>query len=196
MFCSRLVLFALCACAAVAQNRACVIEPDAVGPVHGGMTIAQARQALRGAVLKPSEDAENLPMLSVIQDGLHTMDLYYDIDDPAKERAKIELIRVYDGRCSTRDGVHPGMPLADIGRRYGRLKRLILTDVESREYAQFDNLPNWLEIQVGNGQAGIYPPGKRCTTNYNASAHIASLWVSHPITNKLPDDNSVCNARR
>jgi hypothetical protein len=156
--------------------------------------VAQARQALRGATLKASEDAERLPLLSVIQDGLHTMDLYYDIDDPAKERAKIELIRVFDARCSTRDGVHPGMPLAEVTQRYGRLKRLRTTDTESREYAEFEKQPNWLEIQVGNGQVGIYPAGKRCTSNYAPSAHIASLWVSHPITNKLPEDASTCNA--
>lgn len=182
--------------AVFAHTAACLIQSGSVGPIHVGMTVAQARQALRGATLKASEDAERLPILSVIQDGLHTMDLYYDVDEPAKERAKVELIRVFDGRCATRDGVHPGMPLPDVSQRYGHLKRLMTTDTESREYAEFEKTPNWLEIQVGNGQAGIYPDGKRCTSNYVPSARIASLWVSHPITNKLPEDPSTCNAPR
>ena len=69
----------------------------------------------------------------------------------------------------------------------------MMTDTESREYAEFERLPSWLGIQVGNGQTGIYPPGKRCTTNYAPSAHIASLWVSQPVINKLPEDESTCN---
>jgi len=192
---SRLFAIVAAATAASAQTPSCLIQTDSVGPIHGGMTVAQARQALHGATLKPAEDAERLPMFSVIRDGLHTMDLYFDIDDPVREHAKIELIRVFDARCATRDGVHPGMPLAEVSQHYGRLMRLKTTDIESREYAEFDRLPNWLEVQVGNGQAGIYPPGKRCTTNYTPSARIASLWVSHPITNKLPENESECVAR-
>jgi len=193
-FCRLLPIVAAVA-AASAQTPSCLIQSDSVGPIHGGMTVAQARQALRGATLKPAEDAERLPMFSVIRDGLHTMDLYFDIDDPVREHAKIELIRVFDAHCATRDGVHPGMPLSEVSQRYGRLKRVRITDIESREYAEFDRLPNWLEIQVGNGQAGIYPAGTRCTTNYTPSARIASLWVSRPITNKLPEDDSACQTR-
>jgi len=179
---------------AFAQNSGCVIQPSTVGPIHAGMTVAQVRQALRGATLKPTEDADRLPMLSVVGDGLHNMDLYVDVEEGLKERSKIELIRVFDGACATREGVHPGMPLSEVAHRYGRLTRLMVTHTESREYATFEILPPWLEIQVGNGQAGIYPTGKRCTTNYVPSAHIASLWVSHAVTNKLPEDDSTCNA--
>jgi hypothetical protein len=181
------------ATAAGAQNNGCLIQPNAVGPIHAGMTVAQVRQVLRGATLKSTEDADRLPVLAVIRDGLHTMDLYVDVEEGMKERSKIELIRVFDGACATRDGVHPGMPLSEVTQRYGRLKRLMVTDTESREYAEFERLPPWLEIQVGNGQTGIYPPGKRCTSNYARSAHIASLWVSHPVTNKIPEDESKCN---
>jgi hypothetical protein len=188
-------LVALClAGAAFAQSSGCLIQPSAVGPIHEGMTVAQARQALRGATLKPTEDAKRLPILSVIRDGLHTMDLYVDAGQGVKETSKIDLIRVFDGACATRDGVHPGMRLAEVAQRYGRLTRLKVTDTESREYAEFERLPAWLEIQVGNGQTGIYPTGKRCTSNYAPAAHIASLWVSHPVTNKPPEDDSICNA--
>lgn len=180
--------------AALAQTSGCLIQQNSVGPVHAGMTVAQARQALKGAALKATEDADRLPMYSVIRDGLHTMDFYIDVDNAAGERSKIELIRVFDGACATRDGVHPGMPLAQVTQRFGRLTRLKVTDTEMREYAEFEKQPSWLEIQVGNGQAGVYPPGKRCTSNYTPSAHIASLWVSHPPANKIPEDESACNA--
>lgn len=179
---------------AFAQKSGCLIDADSVGPVHGGMTLAQARQALRGATFKKAEDAEQLPMYEVDRNGLHVMDLYVNVDEPLNDRNKIELIRVYDGSCATRDGIRPGMPLAGVAQRYGRIKRLVLTDVESREYAEFERQPSWMEIQVGNGQVGTFPPGKRCTTDYPADAHITSLWISHPMQNKLPDNASTCNA--
>jgi len=193
MFRFRLWWIGLAACAASAQNGGCLIQQDSVGPVHNGMTVAQVRQTLHGSILKPSEDADRLPILTVTRDGLHTMDLYVDAEEGMKERSKIELIRVFDGGCATRDGVHPGMPLAEVAKHYGRLKRLRVTDTESREYAEFERTPEWLEIQAGNGQGGVYPPGKRCTPTASPSAHIASLWVSHPVKNKIPEDASTCN---
>lgn len=177
--------------AAFAQTSACLIQQNSVGPLRVGMTVAQVRQTLHGATLKSSQDADALPLLAVIREGLHTMDLYVNADTGMKETSKIELIRVFDGACSTSDGIHPGMPLSDVAKRYGRLKRLFVTDSESREYAEFDKQPPWLDVQTGNGQAGRYPVGKRCTSDYNPSAHIASLWISH-MPNKLPEEQFNC----
>jgi hypothetical protein len=177
---------------ASAQSGGCLIQADSVGAVRNGMTVAQVRQALRGVTLRASQDGEGVPLMQVIRNGLHTMYLYVGSDPPLTERSKIDMIRVFDAACATRDGVHPGMPLAEVAKRYGRLKRLMVTEIESREYADFEKLPGWLLIQVGEGQAGVYPQGKRCTSNYTSSAHVASLWVSHGV-NRLPDDESVCN---
>lgn len=177
-----------------AQNRTCLIQPESVGPIHSGMTVGQVRQALRGATLRPSVDAAGFPVLLIIRDGLHTMDVY-----PAgelKESSKIGAIRVFDAGCATADGIHPGMRLSEVGQRFGRLKRLRVTDTESREYAEFERLPPWLRIQVGNGQAGIYPPGKRCTTSYVAVAHIASLWVSEEGNNSPRENEASCDIPR
>jgi hypothetical protein len=193
---SRACLICVSAATGLASETsgACLIQSESAGAIRIGMTVAQVRQTVRGATLRASQDGDGLPLMQVIRDGLHTMDLYVNADVGVKEHSKIELIRVFDGACATRDGVHPGMPLSDVGRRYGRLKRLQVTEIESREFADFEKLPPWLQIQVGNGQAGIYPPGKRCTTNYATSAHIASLWVSRPESNRLREDEQACNA--
>ncbi|HYW45416.1 MAG TPA: hypothetical protein VE959_21315 [Bryobacteraceae bacterium] len=131
------ILIAALAVCASAQVPPCIIQSETVGAVHRGMTAAQARAALPGATLEPAEDPDGLPMLSVTRDGVHTLlDLYLDVDEPRKERAKIELIRVFDAHCATRDGVRPGMPLAAVTGRYGRLRRVMTTESESREYAE------------------------------------------------------------
>lgn len=54
------------------------------------------------------------------------------------------------------------MALADVEKRYGKLLRLERTKIESREYAGFEKLPNWMFLQTGHGEAGFYPKGKRC----------------------------------
>lgn len=69
----------------------------------------------------------------------------------------------------------------------------MVTESESREYAQFARQPSWLDVQVGNGEAGVYAKDKRCTERYVPAARIGSLWVSHPIK-KLPDDIMTCPA--
>ncbi len=174
-----------------AQKAACLIQPGSVGPIHDGMTVMQVRQVLRGATLKPSEDADRLPTMIIIRGGLHTMDLYTD-----NERSKVGLIRVFDESCATGDGVHPGMSLTEVGAKFGRLRRLRVIDAEAREFADFDRLPDWLEVQVGNGRTGNYPPGKRCTTSYAPGARIGSLWVSHAGVKRVPYDEFNCDVPR
>ncbi len=147
------------------------------------MTLNQATQVLHGATFQPAEDADHMPILTVMRDGTRVMDLFTDVDEPRKDRAKIELIRVYDSKCVTAEGVHPGMPLAEVEKRYGKLLRLERTDVDSREYAEFEKLPNWIDLQAGNGEAGVYPKNMRCASAYVPTAKVESLWVSHPRTN-------------
>lgn len=168
------------AAAGLGLAQGCLIDSQGVAGVRLGMTAAQARRALKGAELRASQDGDGLPLLQVLRDRLHTMDLYVD------EHSKIDLIRVYDGACATRDGVHPGMALGEVAKRYGHLRRLAVTEIESREFADFEKGPPWLGIQVGNGQVGVYPAGKRCTTNVSSSAHIASLWVAAGHNFSLP----------
>ena len=174
----------------------CIIRMNTAGPIKAGMTIHAARQALPGTVFKQTNDVggSSIAFFAVTRATKHVMDLYPDQEDGIKETSKIELIRVYDPDCSTEAGVHPGLPLIAVEGKYGNLKKLILEQSEKREYAQFEKLPSWLEIQAGSGAAGIYDAGKLCTTRYKSSANVESLWVSHENKSKLLDDNQFCNA--
>jgi hypothetical protein len=187
-------LMIVIATAALAQSDNCVIGSSIVGPVRIGMTVMQARQALRSTTIAPAEDSDRIAILVVTRDGKRIMDLYPDNDNPAKEQAVIELIRVYDPACSTADGVHAGMLLSEVQQRYGRVTRLVAPESEPREYAEFERLPNWIEVQPGQGDTGIYPKGKRCATQFKPTARVTSLWVSKPLTNKLPEDEGFCNS--
>lgn len=165
-----------------AHGAPCLIQSKQVGGVRAGMTVTQARSALPGAVFKTGEDGDHMPIHTVWRATTRLMDLYVDVDEPRPDRARIELIRVYDPACATAQGVHPGMPLGDVEKHYGKLLRLERTEVEAREYAEFENAPSWMDIQCGNGKAGIYPSGKRCASTFAPAAKVESLWISHPRT--------------
>ena len=181
-------LLALLASSVFAQT--CLIKPNTVGAIHAGMTIRQARQALPGTAFKPSEDNDKLAIFVVTRAGKPVMDLYPDQEQRVTESSKIELIRVYDPACSTAEGVHPSMPLRDLEKYFGKLSRVAKYEGEPGERAEFSKLPSWLDIQSTG--AGVYPPGKRCTDRFKDSATIESLWVSHPIDNKIPEDPNFC----
>ncbi len=174
----------------------CVIRMNTVGPIHAGMTVRAAKQVLPGTVFKQTNEVggSTIAFFAVTRGSKRVMDLYPDQEDGIKETSKIELIRVYDPDCSTEAGVHAGMPLIAVEGKYGNLKKLIVEQSEKREYAQFEKLPSWLEIQAGSGDAGIYDAGELCTTRYKSSANVESLWVSHENKNKLLDDDQFCKA--
>ena len=175
------LIFCLCLPAGFCAERGgCLIQSKQAGGVRAGMTVAQARLVLRGNVLKRAEDGDHLPILEVLRGEVRIMDLYWDIDEPRTERALIELIRVYDPACATADGVHAGMPLAEVEKHYGKFLRIERTETEGREYAEFAQVPSWIGIQVGDGDTGMYAKGNRCAYQYRSAAKVESLWVSHP----------------
>jgi hypothetical protein len=178
----------LLALAGSAFAQSCLIKVNTVGAVHAGMTMTQARAALAGATLKPAEDHDQLAMFIATRAGKRVMDLYPDQDN----RSKLEMIRVYDPACSTAEGVHPGMPLRDVEKQFGKLTRVAMYEGQPNERAEFSKTPSWLEIESRN--AGIYPQGKRCTDRFKDSATIESLWVAGPIENQIREDPGFCSA--
>jgi hypothetical protein len=181
------VCVVLCSTVAFAQARPCLIQENAVGAVRNGMTIRQVRAALPGAVFNLGEDTDQLAIYIVSRGGVPILDIYPNQDEKINDSNKAELLRVYDPNCATADGVHPGMLLSEVEQKYGKLKRLVLSEAEPWETAEFEKQPAWLEIQTGKGEAGVYPKGKRCAPRYAANAKAESLWVSHAMTNPLPD---------
>jgi hypothetical protein len=175
-----------------ARAETCTIRVNTVGAVHAGMTVRQAREVLAGTQFKQSEDIDKIAIFIVTRGATRLMDLYPYQEDGVKESSKIELVRVYDPACVTAEGVHAGMPLAEVQKRFGKLKRLTLNDGLPREIAEFEKVPSWLEIDAGDGSAGIYPKGMHCADRFKPSATVFSLWVSHPITEKFPEDPNFC----
>lgn len=190
MFAIRLGCALLLAGSVLAQE--CVLKANTAGPLRLGMTMRQARAAMPGARFAASKDADHQPILVVTRDGKPLVDIYGD-EAGVKDTSRIEDFRVYDPACATADGVHPGMLVKDVEQKWGPVTRLLITDVENLEQAEFQKQPSWIEVAVGHGEAGVYPKGKRCTKQYKPDAKVASLWVTHPGVPRLPNDENTCN---
>ncbi len=190
---SFLLLLSISGCAIGQTPPACVIKENTVGPIKAGMTIRAAKLALPGSVWKQQEEiGGQVAFFAVTQGGKHLLDVYPDQETGVKETSKVELMRVFDPNCATEDGVRVGLPLLAVEGKYGNLKKMILEPHEKREYAQFEKQPNWLEIQAGSGEQGMYATNELCSHGYRPAANVESLWVSHAMEHRLLDDDQFC----
>jgi hypothetical protein len=172
---------------AAASARRPLITERSAGPVRIGMTIAAARRALPGLAFRRTTNGEGLALVSVERGRKPVMILFADEQDPGKPldpKAKVAVIEVKDPAYATRAGVRVGMLLSQAERRYGRVTKLAISEIEGHEFADFRRLPGGLLIEVGaaNGaRAGRYPPGRDApgssTTKYVPSARVISIHV-------------------
>ena len=116
------------------------------------------------------------------------MSIYAGEEDgsrPINPRAKIEQIRVWDRRYHTAKGIHPMMSIAAAEKILGKVERLFVSEIESREYAEFRRKPKGMLFRVNTPStgrsftAGIYAKNSREATRYVASAFIEGIEVSH-----------------
>lgn len=168
--------------AASAPDR--TITKNSVGPVRLGMTVAQARRALPAMKLKRTTDGEGLALIEVTEGKTSVMTLYAGEENPErpiKEGAKIEYITVHDSRYAMPDGTHPGMPLRDAEKKYGKILRIYRSEMEMREYADFPKPPSGFTLQLGtaadSGEAGAYAEGTSEAKRYTPRAIVLNISI-------------------
>ena len=117
------------------------------------------------------------------------MTLYADEEDPERpidETARIMNIEVWDPRFKTANGVHPNMKLVDAEKAFGKVKKIIRSEIESREFAEFTTKTDGFMFRLmgPDFEAGIYPQGKAETTRYVANTYIYSISI---VQERSPD---------
>lgn len=154
------------------------IDSEGAGGAKIGMTVAQARTAMKGCRFSPSSDGEGIALIGVTCRGARTMTLYagedFDVGNAIDFLASIEMIEVWDHRFKTAEGVHLGMRVVDAERRLGKIKEIIPTPIESREFITFSkSTPN-----IGyRFYSGFYAPRGTFTTEYEPGARLWSIQV-------------------
>lgn len=169
--------------AAPAANR--LITAKSAGAVQLGATVATARKVLRGFTLKRALDGEGNPLIGVLNGKKPVMTLSAGEEDPdarIREKAVIEWIEVTDAGYGTKAGVRPGMLVKDVERHYGKLKRIVKNEIESREYAEFSKSPAGMTfcVQAPNGDAGSYKANASVASKYTPAASVYSISIRNP----------------
>lgn len=168
--------------AGLAQAKTYSITSTSAGPVKLGMSVAQVRKAVKPWKLSRTSDGEGVALIAVKNGNTLIMTLYAGEPDPdakINENARIELIQVHAWNFVTSNGVHKGMLLKDAEKKYGKIKQIMLSEIESREFATFTKHPKGLDFQVGGPSTpvGVYAPGNNTSRRYRNGSFIVAIQV-------------------
>lgn len=166
--------------AAAAQSA--VITGESAGAVKIGMTVAEVRKAVAPLKLERTSDGEGIALIALKSGEEIVMTIFAgeeDRDARIDEKAKVEYIMVWDKSYRTAAGVHPGMKIADAEKIYGKVKQIIRSEIESREYVTFTNHPAGIEMRIlgKDDMAGVYAQGTSRTNKYSADAYIFTIDI-------------------
>ncbi|MEZ5429298.1 MAG: hypothetical protein R2747_23825 [Pyrinomonadaceae bacterium] len=159
-----------------------LITADSAGPVKLGMTVREARQAMKGVPFNRTSDGEGVALIAVGPGDDPVMTLYAGEEDPqapVDDRAKIEFIEVWSPVYQTAEGVRPEMKLSEAEKKYGPVKEIVISEIESREFVDFAKQPKGLQFRLinPNGMAGNYRGTETRTKTYSPGALIFSVQV-------------------
>lgn len=150
------------------------ITTGSAGPIQLGMPSAEILAALPGVTAGVELDGEGIEWMTLSMNNETLMNVMLD-----KNTHTASLIRVLSPRFATAEGVRVGENLQSAGDKLGGLTEIQWTEVESREFATFANMPTTMVFQVisNEGTAGVYSNGETITTIASASAAIHSIWL-------------------
>lgn len=160
-----------------------MITGESAGKISLGMTVAEAEKAMPGFVFKRTSDGEGVALIEVSKGGETHLIVYAGEDDPESSvdrSAKIEAVWVMSPKYETGAGVRPGMKVSDAEKKLGKLKRIGISEIESREYATFESGPDEFDYRLlnENGMAGKYNEGEWSTESYDPGAYIFSIQIT------------------
>ncbi|UOG92695.1 MAG: hypothetical protein L3K52_02940 [Candidatus Thiothrix sulfatifontis] len=150
------------------------ITDTSAGAIQLGMLSTDIPAAMPGADAAVEQDGDGIEWMTLKMNGEALMNIMLD-----RSTHTANLIRILSPRFITAQGVKVGENLQSVGEKLGGLKEIQWTEIESREFATFNNSPVTMVFQViaNNGMAGIYPTGEAITTVAASSATIHSIWL-------------------
>ena len=58
-------------------------------------------------------------------------------------------LETFSDKCATATGVRPGMSVSDAEKILGKTRSVATSEIESREYIEFERQPVWMTIRLG-----------------------------------------------
>ena len=146
-----------------------------------GQTLQQVRQSFPAAVFERTWDGDGINLVRItLPDQIQILSRQDEGDEdvPINWQRKIIWLSTAEARCRTADGIHPDMRLPQAADRLGGIERLILSEIESREYVLFKRQT---PFNYRTQDAGIYTDPERIppaeTTRYRQQAKITEISV-------------------
>ncbi|MCY7375151.1 MAG: hypothetical protein LH472_04175 [Pyrinomonadaceae bacterium] len=165
-----------------------LITQNSVGNVRLGMTVAQARKALKGFNLRRVSDGDGVALIQVRKNGKDVIHLFAGEEDPdakINEKAKIEFIEVFDANYKTADGISPEMLVKNAEKILGKVERVFTSEIEGREFVVFRKKPKGLSFRADVNRetgeymdAGIYRNGEREGVRCVPTAYVLSIQIN------------------
>jgi hypothetical protein len=187
------LLLSMCFCtlSSVAQSdQTQLITQKGAGKVKFGMNLQEVRRAVRPLKAERDTDGDGFPSLYV-NDGENLVMSVWSacrgeefFTDPS---VKLDVIQVYSKDYSTKQGVRPGMLLSEVEKKLGKVKEIGISESDSRDYAQFERMPDGLWYQLGVG-GGIYENDSRTTKKYTPDTYIYAIGMRSSGPCKNPFD--------
>jgi hypothetical protein len=111
------------------------------------MTLLEAKRAFPKAIFSRGSDGEGVALVNVSTKESQVMVLYAgeeDKDKPINWSRKILSIETFSPNCSTGLGVRPGGLVAEAEQQYGKVLKIIMSEIEARQFVEFKiNLGAW-----------------------------------------------------
>jgi hypothetical protein len=155
------------------------ISGTGIGAIHLGITLDEARKLLPNAKFERSSDGEGAALIDVRMGAEPYMTLYADEENQTAWidwSKKITFMETFNPNCHTENGVHPGSPVEDAEKAFGKIKEIIRSEIESRETILFSHQPPKITFRID--YTGIFMPDSSRTTKYDPKGKIYSISVS------------------
>ena len=158
----------------------CIVTDSSMGPVRLGMTLAEAKQVLPGASFERGFDGDGVASVNVVvaRDSIMSLVADGDEDETIDVTRPIVFMETFSRSCRTADGVHPGALVADVERILGKVTRITLSEIESRQFVQFARQSGELNFRLD--YTGIFADGARETQRFEPEAEIFSIAIASP----------------
>lgn len=157
----------------------CLITGNAIGPLQLGVSLEDAKRLMPQATFTRTSDGEGVALVDVAVDGASLAVLYAGEEDPQKHvdvTRPIEFLETFNPACATAEGIHPGSTIEAAEAAYGAAGSISRSEIESREYIQFEHPPAGLQFRLD--YSGEFEQGESQTRRHAAGAKIFSVSVS------------------
>jgi len=165
---------------AQAQNAGALytITENGIGPVKLGMTLLEAKRAFPKATFSRGSDGEGVALVNVSTKESQVMVLFADEEDrnkPINWSKRISSIETFSSNCSTSLGVRPGGLVAEAEKQYGKVRKIIMSEIEARQFVEFKNQPRGMIFRID--YSGVFAKGQSETVRYRPDAKIYSITI-------------------